>query len=331
MESRSILPVCFSIEEPKLRSISLYTMDVVRTQEDLVTWCQAPLRFALLCDDGAVIERAREVFQYWNDGASDETPSVEKLPVVSSRIRTTPDGFEFKASQTDFPLATYRTMANVIRAVETDAAFAIVNHTDFFLTVHGALLARGENAILIVGPSQSGKSTTACALWAAGWRLLSDDVTLLNTAETTARPLMRRVSLRHPSRELLGDDFWDRMLSAKSCDETTEGYVFHPDELEGVTRAHSANLRAVIFLNRLGAPHAAAGVLTPVAKVQALLSLSPYTNVIRHHDLGEAMARLGPLVNAIPCYDLTRAPLPDMIKVLESCICEEASNECVVL
>jgi len=220
----------------------------------------------------------------------------------------------------------YDNLVTLMRAVETDAAMAVFNHPDVFVTAHGALLARGDDAILIAGPSHSGKSTTSCALWAAGWQLLADDVSLLDPAGTMATPLLRRVSLRHPSRALLGENFWNRMLGTTTCDPTPEGYVFHPDEIEGRSRARTVSLRAIVFLQRLGAPCVDPGHLLPMPAVTALLALAPYTNTIRHYGMGETMKRLEPLINRVPSFDFGRAPLDVMVGALDQLLNEVAGR-----
>jgi hypothetical protein len=174
--------------------------------------------------------------------------------------------------------------------------------------------------VLIVGPSESGKSTTSCALWAMGWQLLADDVSILYPDKVSAAPLLRRVSLRHPSRTLLGEEFWERMTAAVSCDPTSEGYVFHPDEIEGRSRARSARVRAIVFLRRRGAPDPGPAMVRPIVSAEALLALTPYTNVIRHGGMGEAMSQLGPLVSCVPSYDMGRGPLPEMVQTINSLV-----------
>jgi hypothetical protein len=49
--------------------------------------------------------------------------------------------------------------------------------------VHGAMIARGPDAILVLGDTGSGKSTAALAAFAAGWELCSDDLVLARADE----------------------------------------------------------------------------------------------------------------------------------------------------
>lgn len=47
------------------------------------------------------------------------------------------------------------------------------------MPVHGTAVAQGDAAVLITGPSGSGKSDLALRLIDRGWRLISDDYTVL--------------------------------------------------------------------------------------------------------------------------------------------------------
>lgn len=287
-------------------------------------WAQNNLRFALHTPEPDLNRRAKCIMQYWN------APGSSPTEICNMYAASVGAAWRFQGSQADTS-GLYTDIPTVLRAAETDAALAIINRPAQFLTVHGALLARGDDAVLLVGPSHSGKSTTSCALWAAGWQLLSDDLTILLPSPDTgmASPVLRRVSLRHGSKGLLGDEFWQRIIALETCDETPEGYVFHPDELEpaGRSRARTVRLCAIVFLRRREIPSPAPACLSRIAPIEALLALCPYTNVIRHMGLGECMARLGGLMNSVPCYDLGRGPLPAMIDAIQNLVRPEPAVE----
>lgn len=63
--------------------------------------------------------------------------------------------------------------------------------------LHAAALAKGETGLLLVAPSDSGKSTQALGLVRAGWRYLTDDSVLLRSAPggIEALPLRRDFGL----------------------------------------------------------------------------------------------------------------------------------------
>lgn len=307
-------------------------MQLPTTQNSTLTWQQNALRFHFHVNDEAALARARRILGYWTD----ETLPPDRAEPIDIIMSARPDGngFVFYPSQRFSPTIQtappappdddakpqpyrVRDLTNLIRAAETDAALAVLNHTQYFTTAHGALLARNGKALLIVGPSQAGKSTTACHLWANGWQLLADDTALLDPATGLAAPLMRRVQLRFPSRQHLPADLWTNMLTATTCDETEEGYIFHPDEIQGYSRMQRLPLAAIVFLKRRGAPtDLPPAALRPMPPIQTLLSLAPYTNIVRKHDMGYTMNHLTPLVNPIPGYDMARGSIDDMMKSL---------------
>ncbi len=67
-----------------------------------------------------------------------------------------------------------------------------------YLVMHASVAARGSTAIMVMGVSGAGKSTTLAALCARGWSMLSDDVTVLQRSlagEIQVLPGVPQVSL----------------------------------------------------------------------------------------------------------------------------------------
>jgi hypothetical protein len=183
---------------------------------------------------------------------------------------------------------------------------------------HAALVSRGESGAVIVGPSFAGKSTLATALWKAGWTLMSDDVAIVS-ASGIATPAPRRVSLRHPSRALVGEELWNRVLSAPSTTETSEGLLFHPHETDGAEQAQSTHVKAFFFLARREAFLAPADI-EPMNRAAAALALLPYAINVRDLPFPDAVRVLAPLAESIPAFDLGRGALPDMVAAVERSI-----------
>ncbi len=200
--------------------------------------------------------------------------------------------------------------------VEFAAVQKLIEHLPDAILAHGALLSRDGAGILIMGPCGAGKSTLACALWQRGWRLHGDDVTWIEN-DGCAAPVPRRVSLRHPSRDLLGEELWQRVQDTPSYSPTGEGCLFHPYEVAGGTAdaSQAMPLRTIIFLARRGVqiPPGQAQAMHPA---QALLALFPYTSLCRSGP-GTALQRLQPLANLVPSYDLGRGALLDMTCSIE--------------
>jgi hypothetical protein len=152
-------------------------------------------------------------------------------------------------------------------------------------------------------------------LWQRGCSLLGDDVAIVDLERQTAAPAPRRVSLRSPSRRLLGEALWSRVEGAPSSEPTNEGWVFHPSEIDG--RAPGpVSTSAILFLGRTN-PDSPGGVLRPLAPAHAALGILPYLNVARRVDVGTLVPRLTPFATAVPAWDVTRADLPTMCAAVE--------------
>jgi hypothetical protein len=156
--------------------------------------------FELTSPDPAVLDRARVIFGPWLDGVTGLHPPrarflVEAEKTDTGRWRVARDGRETTiADSLDLALA----------AVEYGAIADLLNPESGIVALHAALLSKNDLGVLLVGPKEAGKSTLACALWGAGWRLHSDDSAVVEDGHR-ARGIPRRVSLRAASRELLGN------------------------------------------------------------------------------------------------------------------------------
>jgi len=275
-----------------------------------VRWAAGPFRFALTSDDDAVHCLAVSVFRPW---ATDDPGEPSRAWHVS-RLGDHPErcGWRVRSSAGDEIRA-----PSVDRAVSTaefDAVGAITHSPTTI--VHGALVARRGLGVLLIGRGEAGKSTLACALWARGAILLGDDVAVLDPERAEACPAPRRVSLRLPSREVLGDGFVARILEGPSTVARPDGWLFHPDEIVPARRRAPVSLAAMVFLARRGAvatPDRAA----PLDPALALLALLPYTNLLAGRDPGDAIRVLAPLASRVPAFDLGRGAIQEMTASVE--------------
>jgi HprK-related kinase A len=75
------------------------------------------------------------------------------------------------------------------------------------LMLHAAVVERNGYAIVMPGPSGAGKSTLSAALLSNGWRLLSDEVALIDLKCGLLTPHPRPVSLKNESIDLVSKRF----------------------------------------------------------------------------------------------------------------------------
>lgn len=278
-----------------------------------VTWGDPTSTFQLRTKDREVLERAGVVFRAWRKEGIGRVRSIEVRRRSGNRgpvWEVVPSGRapRFVAGGAD----------RVVRVVEYEAVRELMSDGFGGVVAHGALVARNDSGVLVVGPGEAGKSTFATALWRSGWRLLGDDVALI-APDGRAWSAPRRTSLRDGSRGLVGDRVWERLRSTPSCDRTREGLLFHPHEVDGRSGPGSTTLTMIVFLARRGVRLGPAE-LRPLAPHEALLALVPYTHVVRIAGTGEAIRRIRPLADTIPAYDLGRGPLEAMKAWIEESV-----------
>jgi HprK-related kinase A len=99
-------------------------------------------------------------------------------------------------------------------------------HCHQFLLVHAAVVERGGRAIILPAPPGSGKSTLCAALVARGFRLLSDELALIDIDRGTLIPLPRPISLKTESIDLI-TRFWPDASMSAVVPDTVKGSVVH--------------------------------------------------------------------------------------------------------
>ncbi|WP_342120747.1 HprK-related kinase A [Pseudoduganella sp. OTU4001] len=165
-----------------------------------------------------------------------------------------------------------------------------------YLIVHAAVLERQGRALILPAPPGSGKSTLTAALAGrGGWRLLSDELTMLELDSGLLVPNPRPISLKNASIDLIRDYVPEAVFSTPVHD-TTKGTVAHmrvPGD--AVRRSDETATPAWIVF-----PQYAAGartVLEPLARASTFMELA--TNSFNYSVLGAAgFDALGRLIDA---------------------------------
>lgn len=149
--------------------------------------------------------------------------------------------------------------------------WCISQHANQYLILHAAVLEKQGRALILPGQSGAGKSTLCAALcYAGGWRLLSDELTLLRLADGLVQPLPRPVSLKNASIDIIHALVPDQPMTA-TVHDTQKGTVAHVrPPADSVARQHEPARPAwVIF------PHYLAGAsLSCEAVAQAQLAVA---------------------------------------------------------
>jgi HprK-related kinase A len=183
-----------------------------------------------------------------------------------------------------------------------------------YLMVHAAAVEKNGRVAILPAPPGSGKSTLCAALVCAGWRLLTDELSLLRLDDGRVQPVPRPVSLKNASIGVIRAFATDAVLSPEVTD-TAKGTIAHlKAPRDSVLRAaEPARPGWVVF------PRYVAGAdlrLEPIAPARAFTRMAE--NCFNYGLLGgEGFDALGRLVDAAPAYDLSYGRLPEALALFE--------------
>lgn len=192
--------------------------------------------------------------------------------------------------------------------------WCVSSHAHSWLVVHAAVVEREGKAVILPAPPGSGKSTLCAALVARGWRLLSDELTLVRIDNGLIDPVPRPVSLKNASIEVIRAWAPHCPISPPVAD-TLKGTVAHMAvPRASVARASEPALPAWIVFPRWRAGAAAA--LEPVPQARAHLRLAE--NAFNYSLLGAAgFDTAARLVDSTRTFDFSYGTLDDAMAVFD--------------
>jgi HprK-related kinase A len=192
--------------------------------------------------------------------------------------------------------------------VEWGLNWCVAAHAHQFLTIHAAVIERDGRAVVLPAPPGSGKSTLCAGLIHSGWRLLSDELALLDMDSGLIHGMARPVSLKNASIAAIRA-FAPQAVLTPEVPDTAKGTVslMQPPETS-VHRVREPARAAWIVLPRYEA--GAAPGFAPHGKERAFMTLAEQSfNYDMHGESGfEAMGRL---VDACDCLRFTYGRLED--------------------
>ena len=168
---------------------------------------------------------------------------------------------------------------------------------------------------MLPGRPGAGKSTLCAALVNAGWRLLSDELAVVDPTDGGVRALARPISLKDNSIEIVRRLVPGAVFGPRAID-TRKGTVAHMrPPAESVRRAAAPAWPRWIVMPRF-AP-AEPLQLRPVSKARAFSRLAD--NSLNYDILGEAGFRaMAGLIDRCDCHDLTFHALDDAVAALDA-------------
>jgi len=192
--------------------------------------------------------------------------------------------------------------------------WSISMHAHQYLIIHAGVVEKNGLAAILPAPPGSGKSTLTAGLVLSGWRLLSDELTLIDRKTGLIQPLPRPVSLKNESIPLIRDFSPDAFINRASHD-TAKGTVAHmrPPK-ESVRRQHEPARPGWVIFPKWSADSST--TLTPRSKAQTFMFLAQ--NAFNYSQLGADGFRVGTrLIEQAECYDFQYSQLDQAVAAFD--------------
>lgn len=179
-----------------------------------------------------------------------------------------------------------------------------------YLIIHAAVVEKNGRAAILPAPPGSGKSTLTAGLVLSGWRLLSDELSLIDRKTGLLHPLPRPISLKNSSIDVIRAFAPDAYINRASHD-TAKGTVAHMrPPRESVRRQHEPVRPGWVVFPKWEA--GATTRLTPRSQAQTFMYLAQ--NAFNYSHLGADGFRVGTaLIDQSVCYDFRYSKLDEAI------------------
>ena len=201
--------------------------------------------------------------------------------------------------------------------------WAIAEHAHQFVIIHAAAVERGGRAAILPGRSGAGKSTLCAALVHRGWRLLTDELTLLSLADGTITPLARPVSLKNESIDVIRR-FAGATISPSSTDTIKGTVALMKPPAGSVERAHETAVPAWVVFPAFSRGEAIK--VEPQSKAATFIDLA--NHAFNYHVHGHrGFELLAATIDRCACLSLTYSDLDAAIRFFE----ELAEDACAAV
>ena len=196
--------------------------------------------------DKAVIDNLGNI--YTNNILSETGDADFHVGLSKARVAGIPQPSRCLFHLDGFKPFTKAPLAHAHAMLEWGMNWCISEYASDRLILHAATVAKNGTATLITGNSGSGKSTLACGLMLEGYRLLTDELSLINIDSSTVTPFVRPVSLKNKSIDVIKHRYPSAEFGA-SAFATHKGTVSHckPTENSWQTKFDNARVKHIIF------------------------------------------------------------------------------------
>ncbi|KQY85320.1 MULTISPECIES: HprK-related kinase A [Roseateles] len=172
--------------------------------------------------------------------------------------------------------------AQALPMLEWGLNWCVTAYSHHLLVLHAACVARDDRAVILPAPPGSGKSTLCAALVNRGWRLLSDELTLVDFDAGLVRGLARPVNLKNASIDVIRRFAPEAYLTAPVHDTSKGTVALMAPPVASVQDGSAPARPCWMVLPRYEA--GAAATLAPMPRGQAFLQIAD--NAMNYNILG---------------------------------------------
>ena len=180
--------------------------------------------------------------------------------------------------------------------------WCIAQHAHHYLLLHSAVLEKNGKSVILPAQSGSGKSTLCALLTLNGWRLLSDEMALINLKSNQLHALARPISLKNESINVIENQPCETIFS-EVVNDTNKGTISHlKPSTDSVKNVDNTALPFAIVFPKYQANEA----ITITSTDQATAFMSIIENSFNYSVLGETgFKAVSKLIDNTQCYTLS--------------------------
>lgn len=201
-------------------------------------------------------------------------------------------------------------LAQAFALFEGTLNWCIYSHAHRYFIIHAAAVERHGRTVILPAPPGSGKSTLCAALVHRGWRLLTDELTLIDPNSGLALPLARPISLKDESLEVIRR-FAPAVVVGPMSPNTVKGNVAHvAPPTESVHLMATSSRPAWVVFPKYRAK--AALSVTTVSKATALMRVAD--SAVNYSILGtQGFETLSRVMDGVDSYEFEYSDLHEAI------------------
>ena len=216
-------------------------------------------------------------------------------------------------------------MSQAFATFEWGFNYCISSYSHQYLIVHAAVVEKNGYAVIMPAQPGSGKSTLCAGLVSRGWRLLSDELTLIPVENRDyVVPITRPVNLKNASISVM-KAFAPEQVFGPTVMDTAKGAVSHMRApLESIRRIDDLARQRLIIFPRYQINSET--VLQPRSKARSFMEIAQQSfnfNILAR----TGFDILKNTITSCDCYDFRYSKLDEAIVLFDKLIDQQESNE----